>query len=69
MPILRGPLRLAEGFAFIPIARRSLPIARLPFEDLRVLAAAIAATALSAGDPARARGRSPCARRWPPASA
>ena len=48
MPILRGPLRLAEGFAFIPIARRNLPIARLPFEDLRVLAAAIVATAASA---------------------
>jgi uncharacterized protein YqhQ len=48
MPILRGPLRLAEGFAFIPIARRNLPIARLPFEDLRVLAAAFIATAASA---------------------
>jgi uncharacterized protein YqhQ len=58
MPILRGPLRLAEGFAFIPIARRNLPVARLPFEDLRVLAAAIAATALSAGI---RRGRGPLA--------
>ncbi|HEX6116329.1 MAG TPA: DUF1385 domain-containing protein [Solirubrobacterales bacterium] len=48
MPVLRGPLRLAEGFAFIPIARRNLPIARLPFEDLRVLAAALVATAASA---------------------
>jgi uncharacterized protein YqhQ len=48
MPILRGPLRLAEGFAFIPIARRNLPVARLPFEDLRVLGAALIATAASA---------------------
>jgi uncharacterized protein YqhQ len=48
MPILRGPLRLAEGFAFIPLARRRLPVARLPFEDWRVLAAALGATALSA---------------------
>lgn len=56
VPGLRGPLRLAEGFAFIPIARRSLPIARLPFEDLRVLVAAIAATAVSA---AVRRGRAP----------
>jgi uncharacterized protein YqhQ len=48
IPVLRGPLRLAEGFAFIPLARRELPIARLPFEDLRVAAAALVATALSA---------------------
>jgi uncharacterized protein YqhQ len=48
LPVLRGPIRLAEGFAFIPIARRNLPIARLPFEDLRVLAAGIFATAASA---------------------
>ncbi|MGI8462296.1 MAG: DUF1385 domain-containing protein [Solirubrobacterales bacterium] len=48
MPVLRGPLRLAEGFAFIPIARQKLPVARLPFEDLRVVAVALAATAASA---------------------
>jgi uncharacterized protein YqhQ len=60
MPILRGPLRLAEGFAFIPIARRSLPVARLPFEDLRVLAAAFVATAASA---AIRRARAPLALR------
>ena len=44
MPVLRGPLRLAEGFAFIPIARRRLAVARLPFEDLRVIGATLAAT-------------------------
>jgi uncharacterized protein YqhQ len=44
MPLLRGPLRLAEGFAFIPIARRRLPSARLPFEDVRVVAVALGAT-------------------------
>jgi uncharacterized protein YqhQ len=38
VPMLRGPLRLAEAFAVIPIARRSLPSARLPIEDSRVLA-------------------------------
>jgi len=58
IPGLRGPLRLAEGFAFIPIARRELPVARLPFEDLRVLVAAIVATALSAGI---RKGRAPLA--------
>ena len=48
VPLLRGPLRLAEAFAVIPIARRRLPSARLPFEDRRVLASAAGAAALSA---------------------
>src|SRR5206468_7653674 len=39
---------LAEAFAVIPIARRRLPSARLPFEDRRVLASAAGAAALSA---------------------
>jgi uncharacterized protein YqhQ len=47
MPLLRGPLRLAEAFAVVPIARRGLPAARLPIEDPRVLVVAGAATALS----------------------
>ena len=34
---LRGPVRMAEAFAVIPIARRALTSARLPFEDPRVL--------------------------------
>jgi uncharacterized protein YqhQ len=33
IPLLRGPVRMAEAFAVIPIARRALPSARLPFED------------------------------------
>jgi uncharacterized protein YqhQ len=48
VPLLRGPLRLAEAFAVIPLARRRLPSARLPFEDRRVLAAAVAVTATTA---------------------
>jgi uncharacterized protein YqhQ len=48
VPLLRGPLRLAEAFAVLPVARRALPSARLPYEDRRVLAAVIAATATSA---------------------
>lgn len=47
IPLLRGPLRLAEAFAVIPVARRNLPQARLPFEEPRVLAAAIATTMAS----------------------
>ena len=46
-PLLRGPLRLAEAFAVIPVARRRLPAARLPIEDPRVLAVALATTAVS----------------------
>jgi uncharacterized protein YqhQ len=41
-PLLRGPLRLAEAFAVVPIARRGLRSARLPIEDPRVLAVALA---------------------------
>lgn len=48
VPIVRGPLRMAEAFAVIPIARFSLPSARLPFEDPRVIGAALATTIVSA---------------------
>jgi uncharacterized protein YqhQ len=49
VPGLRGPLRLAEALAVLPLVRRRLPAARLPFEDVRVLAAigaTLAATAV-----------------------
>jgi uncharacterized protein YqhQ len=39
MPILRGPLILAEAFALLPTVRRALPQARFPFEKPSVLAA------------------------------
>ena len=48
-PLLRGPLRLAEAFAVVPIARRRLPAARLPVEDPRVLAIALATAVVSSG--------------------
>jgi len=38
-PGLRGPLKLAEAMAVLPLARRRLPSARLPFENWRVIAA------------------------------
>jgi uncharacterized protein YqhQ len=47
VPLLRGPVKLAEGFAVVPLARHELPVARLPFEDPRVLAAAAAVTLIS----------------------
>ena len=40
VPLLRGPVRMAEAFAVIPVARGSLRSARLPFEDPRVIVAA-----------------------------
>ena len=47
MPILRGPIALAEAFALLPMVRRALPQARFPFERPAVLAS-IAATTLAA---------------------
>ena len=47
VPLLRGPLRLGEAFALIPLVRLRLPSARLPFEDVRVLGTMVAASAAS----------------------
>ena len=44
-PVLRGPLRLAEAFALLPVVRRSLPQARFPFERPAVLGSIVASTA------------------------
>ena len=45
VPLMRGPLRLAEAMAVLPLARARLPSARLPFEDRTVLAAVVASVA------------------------
>lgn len=47
VPGLRGPLKLAEAMAVLPLARRRLPAARLPFEDWRVVGAVAATLALT----------------------
>ncbi len=47
VPGFRGPLRLAEGLAVVPIARWRLRSARLPLEDRRVILAALATAAAS----------------------
>jgi uncharacterized protein YqhQ len=39
LPGLRGPIKLAEAMLVVPLARRRLPAARMPFEDGRVIAA------------------------------
>jgi uncharacterized protein YqhQ len=46
-PMLRGPLRLAEAMAVLPLARSRLRSARLPFEDGGVIAATAASLAAS----------------------
>ena len=43
-PFLRGPARLAEAFALLPVVRRRLPEARLPFERPAVLATMLVST-------------------------
>jgi uncharacterized protein YqhQ len=47
LPGLRGPLKLAEAMVVVPLVRRRLPAARLPFEDRRVIAAIGATLAAS----------------------
>jgi uncharacterized protein YqhQ len=39
VPGLRGPIKLAEAMLVLPLVRRRMSSARLPFEDPRVLAA------------------------------
>jgi uncharacterized protein YqhQ len=44
VPFVRGPLRLAEAFALLPVVKRRLPEARMPFERPAVAVAMVAAT-------------------------
>jgi uncharacterized protein YqhQ len=44
-PLLRGPLKLAEAMAVVPLARARLSSARLPFED-RVVAGVVVASVI-----------------------
>ena len=41
IPGVRGVARLGEAFAVIPLVKRGLPEARLPFQDPSVLAVAV----------------------------
>jgi uncharacterized protein YqhQ len=47
IPGLRGPVKLAEAMLVLPLVRRKMRAARLPFEDKRVLGATAATLALS----------------------
>lgn len=46
IPVLRGPIALAEAFALLPAVRRALPASRFPFERPAVLGS-IAATVVA----------------------
>jgi uncharacterized protein YqhQ len=48
VPGVRGVVRLGEAFAVIPLVKRSLPQAQLPFENPRVLGVALGASLVGA---------------------
>jgi uncharacterized protein YqhQ len=55
IPGMRGVVRLGEAMAVIPLVRRALPEAKLPFEDLTVIT--VAAATATAGVVVRRRTR------------
>ena len=55
-PGVRGVARLAEALAVVPLVKRALPEARLPFEDPRVALAAVVASAGGAAVRRRSAG-------------
>jgi len=59
-PLFRGPARLAEAFSLLPLVKRALPEAQLPFERPPVIAAMIASAAAAH---AAKRSRMPVAAR------
>jgi uncharacterized protein YqhQ len=56
IPGLRGVVRLGEAMAVIPLVRRALPEAQLPFQDVTVIAAAAATAAAGVAVRRRTRG-------------
>jgi uncharacterized protein YqhQ len=48
-PLLRGPAKLAEAFAFLPRLKRVLPEAKLPFERRDVIASMVVSTLVMSG--------------------
>jgi uncharacterized protein YqhQ len=49
LPLVRGVARMGEMLALLPIVRRALPQARLPFEDVRVVGAVLGTSILTGG--------------------
>jgi uncharacterized protein YqhQ len=58
VPGVRGVVRLGEAFAVIPLVKRGLPQARLPFESPRILGVAAGASLAGALLRRRVRGAS-----------
>jgi uncharacterized protein YqhQ len=56
VPGVRGVLRLAEAFAVIPLVKRNLPEARMPFQDMSVVGMAVGATVAGSLLKRRVRG-------------
>jgi uncharacterized protein YqhQ len=56
VPGVRGVVRLGEAMAVIPLVKRGLPEARLPFQDVSVLGVAAAASLTGALARKRVRG-------------
>jgi hypothetical protein len=56
IPGVRGVFRLGEAFAVIPLVKRGLPEARMPFQDVSVLGVAAAATITGSMLKKRVRG-------------
>jgi uncharacterized protein YqhQ len=56
VPGVRGVARLGEAFAVVPLVKRALPEARLPFQDAGVVAMAVAAGVTGSLLRRRARG-------------
>jgi uncharacterized protein YqhQ len=48
-PLLRGPARLAEAMALLPVIKRRLPAAKLPFENPGVVASMLGASVVVRG--------------------
>ena len=63
-PLVRGPLRLAEAMAIVPLARLRLGSARLPFEDPAVIATAARQRRRLEPAAPRLRPRRPSAASW-----
>jgi len=56
LPGVRGVVRLAEAMAIIPLVKRALPEARLPFQDATVIGAMAATATAAVALRRRARG-------------
>src|SRR3954451_17304120 len=63
VPGARGVVRLYEAMAVLPLVKRGLPEARMPFADRKVVAAAVAATLAGTMVRSATRGEGEGARR------